>query len=69
MKFSYSLIIFIVILSFEVQGQQAKDFYSIIDNVSEERIEKDIRALANFGTRHTLSDTLSEDRGIGAARR
>ena len=69
MKFSYSLIIFIIILSFEVQGQQAKDFYSIIDNVSEERIEKDIRALANFGTRHTLSDTLSEDRGIGAARR
>ena len=69
MKFSYSLIIFIVILSFEVQGQQAKDFYSIIDNVSEERIEKDIRALANFGTRHTLSDTLSENRGIGAARR
>ena len=35
MKFSYSLIIFIIILSFEVQGQQAKDFYSIIDNVSE----------------------------------
>ncbi|MDB2702518.1 M28 family peptidase [Flavobacteriaceae bacterium] len=69
MKFSYSLIIFIIILSFEVQGQQAKDFYSIIDNVSEERIEKDIRALANFGTRHTLSDTLSENRGIGAARR
>ena len=69
MKFSYSLIIFIIILSFELQGQQAKDFYSIIDNVSEERIEKDIRALANFGTRHTLSDTLSEDRGIGAARR
>ena len=29
----------------------------------------DITALANFGTRHTLSDTLSESRGIGAARR
>ncbi|MEJ6755193.1 MAG: M28 family peptidase [Flavobacteriales bacterium] len=28
-----------------------------------------MRILANFGTRHTLSDTLSETRGIGAARR
>jgi len=43
--------------------------YDIIDQVSADRIEKDIRKLANFGTRHTLSDTLSETRGIGAARR
>jgi len=43
--------------------------YDIIDQVSAGRIEKDIRKLANFGTRHTLSDTLSETRGIGAARR
>ncbi len=43
--------------------------YEIIDLVSVERIEKDISTLANFGTRHTLSDTLSETRGIGAARR
>lgn len=33
------------------------------------RIEADIRKLAGFGTRHTLSDTLSDTRGIGAARR
>ncbi len=43
--------------------------HDIIENVSSERIEKDIRKLAAFGTRHTLSDTLSETRGIGAARR
>lgn len=43
--------------------------YEIIDSVSAERIEADIRALANFGTRHTFSDTLSDTRGIGAARR
>ncbi len=36
---------------------------------SAERIEKDIQILVGFGTRHTLSDTLSETRGIGAARR
>ncbi|CAN5670273.1 M20/M25/M40 family metallo-hydrolase [soil metagenome] len=33
------------------------------------RIERDIRRLAAFGTRHTLSDTVSRTRGIGAARR
>ena len=32
-------------------------------------IEADIRTLVGFGTRHTLSDTTSETRGIGAARR
>lgn len=33
------------------------------------RIENDIRTLVDFGTRHTLSDTVSNNRGIGAARR
>ncbi len=33
------------------------------------RIERDVRRLVGFGTRHTLSDTTSETRGIGAARR
>jgi len=50
-------------------AQTKNDLYNIIDNTSSERIEKDIRKLANFGTRHTLSDTLSKTRGIGAARR
>ncbi len=52
-----------------LQAQSDKDFYSIINEVSANRIEQDITKLANFGTRHTLSDTLSESRGIGAARR
>lgn len=43
--------------------------YNIMDASSAERIEADIRTLVDFGTRHTLSDTLSETRGIGAARR
>ena len=43
--------------------------YEIIDAVSADRIETDIRILAGFGTRNTLSDTLSDSRGIGAARR
>lgn len=36
---------------------------------SAERIQNDIQTLVDFGTRHTLSDTVSDTRGIGAARR
>ncbi len=43
--------------------------YEITNAVSADRIEKDIRTLAGFGTRSTLSDTVSDTRGIGAARR
>jgi len=43
--------------------------YGIIDDVSAERIEADIRRLVGFGTRNTFSDTESSTRGIGAARR
>lgn len=43
--------------------------YDIIEATSAERIENDIRTLVNFGTRNTFSDTVSETRGIGAARR
>jgi Zn-dependent M28 family amino/carboxypeptidase len=43
--------------------------YDIVAAVSAERIETDITKLVSFGTRHTLSDTLSQTRGIGAARR
>ena len=50
-------------------SQTGKRIYEIIEAVSTERIEADVTKLANFGTRHTLSDTLSQNRGIGAARR
>lgn len=36
---------------------------------SPDRIQNDIQTLVDFGTRHTLSDTVSDTRGIGAARR
>ncbi|MEM1095648.1 MAG: M28 family peptidase [Bacteroidota bacterium] len=43
--------------------------YDIATAPSAERIEADIRTLAGFGTRNTMSDTVSTTRGIGAARR
>lgn len=43
--------------------------HDIVAAVSAERIEADITKLVGFGTRHTLSETESDTRGIGAARR
>ncbi len=43
--------------------------HSIVSDVSAQRIAADVQTLVNFGTRHTLSETQSETRGIGAARR
>ena len=44
-------------------------FYDIVQSASPDRIEADIRKLISFGTRNTFSDTVSQTRGIGAARR
>jgi len=41
----------------------------VIAAVSPDRLRASIDRLVSFGTRHTLSDTVSEVRGIGAARR
>lgn len=43
--------------------------HKIVSEISEDNIRQSVEKLASFGTRHTLSDTTSETRGIGAARR
>jgi len=48
---------------------EVQKIYDIAVAPSPERIRADIQTLADFGTRHTLSETESETRGIGAARR
>lgn len=40
----------------------------MVDEVSSENIEANVRKLVTFQTRHSLSDTLSSTTGIGAAR-
>ncbi|WP_420552993.1 M28 family peptidase [Tenacibaculum aiptasiae] len=62
-------LLFCSFLTFNLYSQTDQNIYDIIDSISAKRIEKDITKLANFGTRHTLSDTISNTRGIGAARR
>ena len=55
--------------SLEVPPARDPRLYDIATAASPARLEQDIRTLVNFGTRHTMSDTLSATRGIGAARR
>ena len=43
--------------------------HQLTGEIRPERMRADIEALVGFGTRHTMSDTLSDTRGIGAARR
>jgi Zn-dependent M28 family amino/carboxypeptidase len=43
--------------------------HEIVGRVSADELHSTIATLVGFGTRHTLSDTKSEKRGIGAARR
>jgi Zn-dependent M28 family amino/carboxypeptidase len=63
------LILLTILCSQLLFAQTDARIYDIINAVSAKRIEKDIRTLADFGTRNTFSDTLSNTRGIGAARR
>jgi hypothetical protein len=56
-------------VSCTLSAQTDARIYDIITKISSERIKADITTLAGFGTRHTLSDTVSNTRGIGAARR
>lgn len=60
------LFLFQIIL---IGAQTDPKIYDIVDAISEERLKNDVKTLADFGTRHTLSDTISNTRGIGAARR
>jgi hypothetical protein len=53
----------------QVPTPQQMDLYNIIDEVNADRLRSDVARLADFGTRNTFSDTISDTRGIGAARR
>lgn len=53
----------------ELEYKDQQQLHDIQQQVSAQRIEQDIRKLVSFGTRHTLSETKSDTRGIGAARR
>ncbi len=63
-------ILAVFLLAAPLIGQASTEtLHQIAQAPSAERIERDIGILVGFGTRHTLSETKSQTRGIGAARR
>lgn len=53
----------------QIEYIDQQKLHDINQAISAANIEKDIKKLVSFGTRHTLSETESDTRGIGAARR
>ncbi len=55
--------------SFSAPSKKDTDIEKIVKEISAKRIEATIRKLVSFETRNSLSDTTSDTKGIGAARR
>jgi hypothetical protein len=79
MRNAATAIISLAFVSFLAASAQAEDgsslpatqplLVSIAGDISSDELQRTITRLVGFGTRHTLSDTTSTTRGIGAARR
>ena len=67
--FLFCLICVSTAISQESAPSTDQRIFDIIEAVSADRIQANIETLVSFGTRNTLSDTVSTTRGIGAARR
>ncbi|KUJ62920.1 peptidase M28 [Flavobacteriaceae bacterium CRH] len=68
-KHTFYCFISFLILSQSVVSQVTEDpeIKKMISEVKAENLETTVKKLVSFGTRHTLSDTKSKTRGIGAA--
>ncbi|AUP80764.1 M28 family peptidase [Flavivirga eckloniae] len=62
-------LLLLLLVPLTIIAQTNQKLYDIIETVSADRLKKDVQTLADFGTRNTFSDTISNTRGIGAARR
>jgi hypothetical protein len=63
-----SLILFLAGAALAEERRDAK-VEAIVQRIEPGRLQAAVAKLVSFGTRHTLSETASETRGIGAARR
>ena len=53
----------------QATAQEQALVHRLVGGVRAERLRADVEAMVGFGTRHTLSETESDTRGVGAARR
>ena len=73
-RIAFATTLFLTACSAQAQSEygppsEVQDLYAVAIAPSANRIQSDIQTLVDFGTRHTLSETESDTRGIGAARR
>jgi hypothetical protein len=59
----------VLISSAQAQSESTTLLTSLATQANTNRLQTDVAKLVSFGTRHTLSETQSDTRGIGAARR
>ena len=59
----------LILLTTATLHAQCADVTNLVGQLDGARMKQTVEKLVSFGTRHTLSDTTSETRGIGAARR
>lgn len=71
MKILLAIVVISLSGMLEAQPPTSKDpaIVSMLQQVSSKNLQGTVEKLVGFGTRHTLSDTVSDTRGIGAARR
>jgi Zn-dependent M28 family amino/carboxypeptidase len=68
--FLYAILLFFILQNSNAQTTVSDpEINKMVSEVSASNMETTIRKLVSFGTRHTLSDTKSNTRGIGAAQR
>lgn len=69
-KYRYTILIALLLISAsKAQSFSDPEITKMIQEVKTENLERIVKKLVSFGTRHTLSDTRSASRGIGAAQR
>ncbi len=70
MKLLYTFVLLFLASKVNAQVIVTRDpvITGMLDEVSAANLEASVRKLVSFHTRHTLSDTTSKTRGIGAAR-
>lgn len=56
-------------LTLSAPGAKSPRVEQLVGSVDASRLQATVSRLVSFGTRHTLSETASDTRGIGAARR
>ncbi len=69
MKYNLGLVLLFICSIAYSQNKLDPEITAMVNEISSDSIKSHIAKMVSFGTRHSLSDTISKTSGIGAARR